>query len=43
VVSLGEGFTPLVRASRLGKQLGLNGLYIRDEGRTRPRVSKRAA
>ena len=32
VVSLGEGFTPLVRASRLGKQLGLNDLYIKDEG-----------
>jgi threonine synthase len=24
VVSLGEGFTPLVRASRLGQQLGLD-------------------
>ena len=43
VVSLGEGFTPLVRASRLGKQLGLDELYIKDEGRTRPRVSKRGA
>src|SRR6185295_5019040 len=32
VVSLGEGFTPLVRASRLGKQLGLDELYIKDEG-----------
>src|SRR5262245_15522359 len=32
IVSLGEGFTPLVHASRLGVQLGLNELYIKDEG-----------
>jgi threonine synthase len=32
VVSLGEGLTPLVHASRLGAQLGLTGLYIKDEG-----------
>jgi len=32
IVSLGEGFTPLVHASRLGAQLGLNELYIKDEG-----------
>src|SRR5947207_8519358 len=32
VVTLGEGFTPLVRASRLGAQLGLSELYIKDEG-----------
>src|SRR5499433_1292904 len=32
VVSLGEGFTPLVHASRLGKQTGLSELYIKDEG-----------
>src|SRR5262244_2214145 len=32
VVSLGEGFTPLVHASRLGEQLGLSELYIKDEG-----------
>src|SRR5262245_8166865 len=32
VVSLGEGFTPLVHASRLGKQLGLSELYVKDEG-----------
>jgi len=32
VVSLGEGFTPLVHASRLGRQLGLSELYIKDEG-----------
>jgi threonine synthase len=31
-VSLGEGMTPLVAARRLGKQLGLEGLYIKDEG-----------
>src|SRR5713101_5599325 len=32
IVNLGEGFTPLVHASRLGKQLGLRELYIKDEG-----------
>src|SRR5213082_107924 len=32
IVSLGEGFTPLVHASRLGAQLGLSQLFIKDEG-----------
>ena len=32
IVTLGEGFTPLVHASRLGAQLGLSQLYIKDEG-----------
>ena len=32
IVTLGEGFTPLVRAKRLGARLGLNNLYIKDEG-----------
>src|ERR1051325_9109087 len=32
VVTLGEGFTPLVRASRLGASLGIPELYIKDEG-----------
>jgi len=32
IVTLGEGFTPLVRASRLGARLGLSNLYIKDEG-----------
>jgi threonine synthase len=31
VVSLGEGMTPLLRADRLGAQLGLKHLYIKDE------------
>jgi len=31
VVSLGEGMTPLLRAERLGKRLGLNHFYIKDE------------
>jgi threonine synthase len=31
VVSLGEGMTPLLRAERLGKRLGLHHLYIKDE------------
>src|SRR5215471_17843668 len=32
VVTLGEGFTPLVHASRLGASLGMPELYIKDEG-----------
>src|SRR6266849_6817342 len=32
VINLGEGFTPVVHASRLGGQLGLSQLYIKDEG-----------
>jgi threonine synthase len=31
-VSLGEGLTPLVAASRLGERLGLTALMIKDEG-----------
>src|SRR5208282_1352470 len=31
-VSLGEGMTPLVAAERLGERLGLDGLYVKDEG-----------
>jgi threonine synthase len=31
IVSLGEGWTPLLRVERLGKQLGINELYIKDE------------
>jgi threonine synthase len=31
VVSLGEGWTPLLRAERLGKQIGIGELYIKDE------------
>jgi threonine synthase len=30
-VSLGEGFTPLIHATRLGARLGLDGLYVKDE------------
>src|SRR5262245_19384824 len=30
-VTLGEGFTPLVRARTLGAKLGLDRLYIKDE------------
>lgn len=32
IVTLGEGFTPLVRAPRLGARMGLSNLYIKDEG-----------
>jgi threonine synthase len=31
IVSLGEGWTPLLGARRLGRQLGLSELYIKDE------------
>src|SRR5712672_3279872 len=31
IVSLGEGWTPLLRAERLGKELGIERLYIKDE------------
>ena len=31
IVSLGEGFTPLLRAARLGESVGLKNLYIKDE------------
>ncbi len=30
-VSLGEGMTPLLRAERLGRDIGLNALWIKDE------------
>jgi len=32
IVSLGEGMTPLVRLDRLGAELGLSNLYMKDEG-----------
>ena len=32
VVTLGEGFTPIFKAKRLGKEMGQNNLYIKDEG-----------
>src|SRR5262249_56707683 len=31
-VTLGEGMTPLLHARRLGEQLGLERLFIKDEG-----------
>jgi threonine synthase len=31
IVSLGEGWTPLLRAERLGTQIGIDQLYIKDE------------
>src|SRR5262252_2227519 len=31
-VSLGEGMTPLVHAKRLGASMGLENLYVKDEG-----------
>ena len=32
IISLGEGFTPMLQARRLGAELGLDRLYIKDEG-----------
>ena len=32
ILCLGEGFTPLIRAQRLGSRLGLPNLYLKDEG-----------
>ncbi len=32
IVSLGEGFTPLISAHKMGPELGLNNLMIKDEG-----------
>jgi threonine synthase len=32
VLNLGEGWTPLVHARRLGQALGFEGLYVKDEG-----------
>src|SRR6476620_1697435 len=31
IVSLGEGWTPLLHASRLGESVGVGELYIKDE------------
>src|SRR5207245_6000027 len=31
VVTLGEGFTPLVKAERLGAELGLRNLYLKND------------
>lgn len=31
IVSLGEGWTPLLRADKLGKEVGIDELYIKDE------------
>src|SRR5947207_6717861 len=31
VVTLGEGFTPLVKADRLGAELGLSNLYLKND------------
>ena len=31
IISLGEGFTPLIKAKNLGQSLGLENLYLKDE------------
>ncbi len=40
-VTLGEGFTPLLHATRLGERMGLPNLYLKDEG-TNPTGSFKA-
>ncbi len=32
IISLGEGWTPLLKLERIGKLLGLNNVYLKDEG-----------
>jgi threonine synthase len=32
IVTLGEGWTPLIRAKRLGAQIGADSLWVKDEG-----------
>ncbi len=32
IITLGEGWTPLVHAARLGETLGFDGLFVKDEG-----------
>ena len=32
IIALGEGGTPLLNAGRLGKVLGMEAVYIKDEG-----------
>jgi threonine synthase len=32
IVTMGEGMTPLLRLDRLGERVGLNNLYMKDEG-----------
>ena len=32
IVSLGEGYTPLIHAARSGARLGMDNLFIKDEG-----------
>src|SRR5262245_54820330 len=32
IISMGEGWTPLVRTLRLGKRLGASDLWVKDEG-----------
>ena len=34
-----SGFTPLIRADRLGEQLGLRNLYLKDDSTSRPSLS----
>ncbi|WP_457625435.1 threonine synthase [Persephonella sp.] len=38
-VGLSAGFTPLIKAEKLGKKLGLNNLYIKDDSVNHPTLS----
>ena len=41
IVSLGEGFTPLLKTPKLGSDIGASNLYVKDEG-TNPTASFKA-
>jgi threonine synthase len=43
IVTLGEGFTPLLPAPRLGAKHGMRSLYIKDEAQNPTGSSRRAA
>ncbi len=32
LVTLGEGFTPILRLAKIGAKLGLRSLYVKDDG-----------
>lgn len=38
-VGMHSGYTPMIRADRLGAELGLNNLYIKDDSTSRPSLS----
>jgi len=43
IINLGEGMTPLLHLKRLGKEIGLENLYLKDEGTNHILPTKKAA